>query len=126
MVEIRHPKGFVTRYAHLSGFRKGIAVGSRVKQAEVIGYVGSSGLATGPHLHYEMHRNGSPRNPRTLNLPAGDPVSRDDWSLWEREREIRRGLLARLPGPPRHRVAASGGGPDASGRSEEDGSGGPE
>jgi murein DD-endopeptidase MepM/ murein hydrolase activator NlpD len=58
-VEIRHPNGFVTRYGHLSSFRRNVNVGTRVHQGDIIGYVGMTGLATGPHLHYEMLRAGT-------------------------------------------------------------------
>jgi murein DD-endopeptidase MepM/ murein hydrolase activator NlpD len=58
LVEIRHANGFMTRYAHLNGFSSGVRAGGRVSQGQVIGYVGMTGTATGPHLHYEMHRGG--------------------------------------------------------------------
>lgn len=63
-----------TLYAHLSRFARGLARGSRVAQGQVIGYVGSSGLATGPHLHYEFQVNGVHRDPVTVALPQGNPV----------------------------------------------------
>lgn len=66
--------GYSTLYAHMSRFRRGEHVGSHVKQGQVIGYVGMSGLATGPHLHYQIMVNGVPRNPRTVKLPSGAPV----------------------------------------------------
>jgi murein DD-endopeptidase MepM/ murein hydrolase activator NlpD len=73
-VIIQHGGNVTTLYAHLSGFRKGQKNGSRVKQGQVIGYVGATGLATAPHLHYEYRLNGVHRNPRTVPLPAADPV----------------------------------------------------
>ena len=73
-VIIQHGGNVTTLYAHLSGFRTGQKTGSRVKQGQVIGYVGATGLATGPHLHYEYRLNGVHRNPRTVPLPAADPV----------------------------------------------------
>lgn len=76
VVEIRHMRGYSTRYAHLRGFASGIRAGSRVKQGDVIGYVGSTGLATGPHLHYEFHENGRPVNPNSVRGITGDPVPR--------------------------------------------------
>jgi murein DD-endopeptidase MepM/ murein hydrolase activator NlpD len=97
-VQIRHPNGFVTRYAHMRGFRGGIVVGSRVRQGEVIGYVGSTGLATGPHLHYEMLRGGRHIDPLSVDLPAGDPVPADDKTRWEREMSVRMALLETIPG----------------------------
>jgi murein DD-endopeptidase MepM/ murein hydrolase activator NlpD len=64
LVEIRHVNGIRTRYGHLSKFAKGIHVGERVTQEQTIGYVGSTGLSTGPHLHYEFLVNGRPTNPQ--------------------------------------------------------------
>ncbi|HEX6926155.1 MAG TPA: peptidoglycan DD-metalloendopeptidase family protein [Longimicrobiaceae bacterium] len=74
MVEIRHKNGYTTRYAHLRGFAKGIRKGVRVKQEDVIGYVGMTGLATGPHLHYEFRKNGKPIDPNSIQQLSGDPV----------------------------------------------------
>jgi murein DD-endopeptidase MepM/ murein hydrolase activator NlpD len=119
MVEIRHANGYVTRYAHLNGFRAGQRVGSRVQQGEVIGYVGMTGLATGPHLHYEMHRNGVPMDPLNVRLPAGDPIPASDRDRWEAERVQRSALLMVLPAPPGTKFASSGGtAPEASRESE--------
>lgn len=74
MIEIKHNGRYTTRYAHMSRFSSGLGVGSRVRQGQVIGYVGMSGLATGPHLHYEFRVNGAPRNPETVDLPKADPL----------------------------------------------------
>ena len=71
---IRHGGGYSTLYAHMSRFRSGLHIGSRVKQEQVIGYVGESGEATGPHLHYQIMVDGVPRNPRTVNLPSAEPL----------------------------------------------------
>ncbi len=98
-VEIRHPNGFVTRYAHLRSFRSGLVVGSRVKQSDVIGYVGMTGLANGPHLHYEMMRGGRHMDPLSVDLPAGDPVPSDDWARWRAEMTSRVALLETIPRP---------------------------
>jgi len=68
VVEIRHARGIVTRYAHLS--RVSVRVGAFVDQEQVIGNVGSTGLATAAHLHYEFLQNGSQRNPATIDLPS--------------------------------------------------------
>ena len=99
VIDVRHPNGFLTRYAHLSGWARGSAVGSRVTQGQVIGYVGMTGLATGPHLHYEMHVGGRAVDPIAIDLPAEDPVPAADMARWEREREGRLRLLLGLPGP---------------------------
>lgn len=74
MIEVRHPNGIRTRYGHLSRFAPGLRTGERVVQGETIGYVGSTGLSTGPHLHYEFLVNGRPTNPRRKDMGAGTPV----------------------------------------------------
>ena len=95
VIDIRHANGFLTRYAHLSGWVGGTAVGSSVEQGQLIGYVGMTGMATGPHLHYEMHRNGRPVDPLAIDVPSGEPVPEAERERWERERDER---LAMLPG----------------------------
>ncbi|MHB1194486.1 MAG: M23 family metallopeptidase [Longimicrobiales bacterium] len=106
-VEIRHPNGFVTRYGHLRGFKSGVSVGSRVRQGDIIGYVGMTGLATGPHLHYEMLRGGKQMDPLSVDLPAGDPVPDQDRDRWESEMRARVALLALIPGAGPVRTAAA-------------------
>ena len=71
---IQHGGRYSTLYAHMSSYRKGVYVGKRVKQGQVIGYVGSSGRATGPHLHYEFRVDGVHRNPLTVKLPNAQPI----------------------------------------------------
>ncbi len=116
---IRHPNGFQTRYAHMRAFRNGIVVGSRVGQGEVIGYVGMTGLATGPHLHYEMLINGRHVDPLSVDLPAGDPVPSQDRMRWLEESSVRFAMLEGVPsaGPVRTLVAdaATAGGAAAAG-----------
>jgi murein DD-endopeptidase MepM/ murein hydrolase activator NlpD len=73
-VIIDHGNERRTLYAHMNGFRSGQSVGTRVSQGQIIGYVGMSGLATGPHLHYEFHLRGSPVNPVTVELPRAEPL----------------------------------------------------
>ncbi len=83
-VVIQHGSAYSTLYAHLNGFARGLKVGERVQQGEIIGYVGSTGLATGPHLHYEFLVNGVHRNPLTVKLPDAAPLPkkyRDDFKL---------------------------------------------
>ena len=74
LVEIEHSKSIVTVYGHLSRFAHGTRAGAHVTQGEVIAYVGMTGLATGPHLHYEYRVNGVFKNPQTVVLPGADPI----------------------------------------------------
>ena len=76
-IVLEHGGGVTTLYGHLSRFAKGIGQGARVRQGQVIGYVGSTGLATGPHLHYEYRINGAHRNPQTVKLPDATPIAAD-------------------------------------------------
>ena len=77
-VQISHTNSeYETFYLHLSGFAKGIRAGTNVKQGQVIGFVGATGYATGPHLDYRVKRRGQFVNPRKLKLPAAAPVSAD-------------------------------------------------
>lgn len=90
---INNGGGYSTLYAHMSRFRNGEHVGSRVKQDEIIGYVGESGEATGPHLHYQIMVNGVPRNPRTVKLPSAAPVPAQYRPEFTRDLDV---LLAQL------------------------------
>ncbi len=74
-VRIVHNKTYETYYLHLSGFAKGVRPGKRVSQGQCIGYVGSTGLSTGPHLCYRMKKNGRWVNPRMIDAPAKDPIT---------------------------------------------------
>lgn len=74
LIEIRHKNGFKTRYGHLKTFAKGIHKGAKVKMGQLIGSVGSTGLSTGPHLHFEMHKNGVPINPLRVQIPRAPSV----------------------------------------------------
>ena len=102
MVEIRHNGAHRTRYAHLSRWGPGIREGVSVSQGQVIGYVGSTGLATGPHVHYEFLVNGTQRNPATVDLPPGDPVPASRRAEFREVRDERLALLRRVavPGLP--------------------------
>ena len=70
-VKIKHNSTFETIYAHMEKFGRGIKEGIRVKQGQIIGYVGSTGKSTGPHLHYEVIKNGKKINSQKLKLPSG-------------------------------------------------------
>ncbi|MDP1664465.1 MAG: peptidoglycan DD-metalloendopeptidase family protein [Methylobacter sp.] len=75
VVIIQHNDHYETLYAHMSDFKKGLTVGNHVKQGDVIGFVGQTGLATGPHLHYEFHVDGLYRDPETVKIPHSMPIS---------------------------------------------------
>ncbi len=96
-IDIRHPNGFVTRYGHMKGFASGIRTGSRVSMGQTIGYVGMTGLATGPHLHFEVLVGGVQRDPRTaLKSNSGPPLGSGDLAAFDR---VRHEALARLDLP---------------------------
>jgi murein DD-endopeptidase MepM/ murein hydrolase activator NlpD len=93
VVVVRHPNGYETLYAHLSGFNQGLRRGKRLVQGEIVGFVGSTGLATGPHLHYEFHVNGVHQNPMRLAMPPGPPITAQSRPAFD---EIAQPLFARL------------------------------
>ncbi|AZO01236.1 M23 family metallopeptidase [Mesorhizobium sp. M9A.F.Ca.ET.002.03.1.2] len=84
---IRHANGYETSYNHQSAFAKGIAPGVRIRQGQVIGYLGSTGLSTGPHLHYELIVNGTKVDSMRVRLPVGKVLKGDDLVAFKRERE---------------------------------------
>jgi murein DD-endopeptidase MepM/ murein hydrolase activator NlpD len=98
-VVIKHPNGYVTRYGHMSRFEPTVKEGTRVHQGQVIGFVGMTGLATGPHLHYEFWIGGKPVDPLSVNLPPGDPVGPEDSARWQTESSARLALLDRVRRP---------------------------
>ena len=85
-VKIKHNRVYQTVYAHMSKFGKGIKKGARVKQGQIIGYVGSTGLSTGPHLHYEVIENGKKINSQKLKLPSGKVLKGDNRKVFEVEK----------------------------------------
>lgn len=95
-IEIRHPNGYRTVYGHLRNFAKGMSRGDHVKQGQHIGYVGQTGNASGPHLHYEVRLGNKPVDPRTLKLPAKGPIPKADRDAFE----LRRDILIRKLTPP--------------------------
>ena len=93
---LRHGGKYETLYAHLSGYAKGIKSGVRVKQGDVIGYVGSTGLATGPHLHYEFRIHGVHKNPVTVEFPKSNPIDPKYLSQFEKIANIWVGELEQI------------------------------
>ncbi|WP_287141379.1 M23 family metallopeptidase [Mesorhizobium sp.] len=83
---LRHANGYETSYNHQSAFAKGIAPGVRVRQGQTIGFLGQTGLATGPHLHYELIVNGTKVDPMRVRLPVGKVLKGDDLVAFKRER----------------------------------------
>lgn len=86
-VRIRHTDGYKTAYAHMKGFARGIKAGTRVRQDQIIGYVGTTGASTGPHLHYEVLLNGRHINPRRLSQLSGKPLSDSAMPAFKMRRE---------------------------------------
>jgi murein DD-endopeptidase MepM/ murein hydrolase activator NlpD len=99
VVEIRHQRGYSSRYAHLRGFAPGIGAGTRVRQGDLVGYVGTTGLSTGPHLHYEFHVNGRPVDPNSVRHLTGEPVPASARSSFRNLRDSRIAALERISGP---------------------------
>ncbi len=85
-VRIRHNGTYKTAYAHMSRYGKGMKKGKRVRQGQVIGYVGSTGRSTGPHLHYEVHQDNRQINPLTLKLPSGEKLSGERLAAFQENR----------------------------------------
>jgi murein DD-endopeptidase MepM/ murein hydrolase activator NlpD len=96
-IVLTHGANVSTLYGHMSRFARNMHVGTRVQQGEVIGYVGMTGLATGPHLHYEYLTGGVHRNPQTVQLPGAEPLRAQDL---QRFRDMAAPLLAGLSAPP--------------------------
>ena len=92
-----HNSAYKTAYAHMRAFAPGLHPGKRVAQGEVIGYVGSSGQSTGPHLHYEVIYNGRQVNPLSLELPSGAPLDDAELAAFAPHRRALDGLNRRLP-----------------------------
>ncbi|MEQ8666645.1 MAG: peptidoglycan DD-metalloendopeptidase family protein [Rhodospirillales bacterium] len=92
LIRIRHNSEYKTQYAHLRAFAKGIGAGKRVRQGQVIGYVGTTGRSTGPHLHYEVIKAGSQVNPMKVRMPSGEKLA---GKQLERFKEVAQDIAAR-------------------------------
>jgi murein DD-endopeptidase MepM/ murein hydrolase activator NlpD len=106
VVQLRHIRGYGSRYAHLARFGEGIRAGVRVRQGDVIGYVGTTGLSTGPHLHYEFHSGGQAVDPNTIKFITGEPVASGARSRFRALVERRMAAMDRA-GAPRLAALAS-------------------
>lgn len=95
-VRIRHNNGYATAYAHMKGYGKGITKGARVKQGQIIGYVGTSGQSTGAHLHYEVLQHGKQVNPRHVKMPAGRRLAGAEVKRFETARKQTDTMVASL------------------------------
>ncbi|GAB2186994.1 M23 family metallopeptidase [Roseibium sp. LAB1] len=100
-IELQHTNGYTTTYNHMSGFGSGIHEGSKVTQGQIIGYVGSTGLSTGPHLHYEVLVNGRYMDPMRIKLPKGRTLDGEMRTAFETERYRVDTLLDRVRKPSR-------------------------
>ncbi len=97
-VRIRHANGYETAYGHMTAFARGLNVGSRVRQGQVIGFVGSTGLSTGAHVHFEILINDRFVNPMTVKLPRGRVLDGLSLVLFEKNREQLESMMAHAPG----------------------------
>jgi murein DD-endopeptidase MepM/ murein hydrolase activator NlpD len=107
IVELRHAQGIRTRYAHLSSFAANVRRGTHVEQGQIIGRVGSSGLATGPHLHYEFLKDGRHQNPLTVAMPTAASIDPSHLAEFRRARDEAIALLEGIPVPADSRIASS-------------------
>lgn len=94
VLKIRHNSTYQTAYKHLSGYAKGVRVGAKVKQGQIVAYVGNTGLSTGPHLHYEFYVNGSYVDPLRQKFPSAEPIALEQKKIFQSQA---RQLMATLP-----------------------------
>lgn len=107
LVILRHPMGYATYYGHLSRIARGIRPGVGVAQGKVIGYVGSSGRATGPHLHFQINRHGRILNPLSVKLPRGKGIPKDRMEDFRKVQTGMKEMLASIPVPAPETTVAS-------------------
>ena len=94
MVKVRHNSTYSTAYLHLSRYGQGITSGAMVKQGDIVGYVGSSGLSTGPHLDFRFYMNGSPVDPLKVTAPPAEPITEINLEKFEKIKEVNLSLLS--------------------------------
>jgi murein DD-endopeptidase MepM/ murein hydrolase activator NlpD len=99
-VRVKHNNGYETAYGHMSAFARGIEPGKRIRQGQVIGFVGSTGLSTGAHVHYEIVVNGRFVDPMRIRLPRGRVLEGPMLASFEKERERIEGIMSRKAGTP--------------------------
>jgi murein DD-endopeptidase MepM/ murein hydrolase activator NlpD len=85
-LELKHNNQYSSAYAHLSRFAAGVAPGKKVKQGQIVAYVGTTGMSTGPHLHYEIHANGRQVNPANVKFKTGNVLGGKELAAFKRER----------------------------------------
>lgn len=108
-VRIRHNSNIKTAYAHMSKFASGLGAGSRVKQGQIIGYVGATGRVTGAHLHYEVMMGGSQINPRSVKLPQGEILKGTELAAFKAKTQQLQRDFAELSGHDGMKIASAGG-----------------
>ncbi|MBW2477001.1 MAG: M23 family metallopeptidase, partial [Deltaproteobacteria bacterium] len=96
-IKIRHNSSYETLYLHMSKFARGVKQRHRVSQGQTIGYVGSNGLATGPHLCFRMYKNGSPVNPHRVRTPSAAPIAKQNMQSFQVHRSTVLGELYEQP-----------------------------
>jgi murein DD-endopeptidase MepM/ murein hydrolase activator NlpD len=106
-ISIRHNSTFTTAYAHMEGFRRGIRKGSRVSQGQVIGYVGTTGRSTGPHLHYEIRKNNRQTNPLRIKMPSGKKLKGSQLTAFLTVKDQIEDTYAALPFSPQKVASAN-------------------
>ncbi|WPP48073.1 peptidoglycan DD-metalloendopeptidase family protein [Catalinimonas niigatensis] len=106
-VKIKHNSTYTTGYMHLSKYGEGIRVGKRVKQGDIIGYVGNTGLSTGPHLCYRFWKNGQPVNPLKVEMPSSEPITDEHRATYEAHMKVLMEQLYEVPYPERQFILAS-------------------
>jgi murein DD-endopeptidase MepM/ murein hydrolase activator NlpD len=97
LVVVSHSNGYSTAYGHLSRFASGVKKGARVRQGQIVAYSGSTGISTGPHLHYEVRMNGSQLNPTNIKMANGRTLTGQERRSFLNERSRIDQLVAGLP-----------------------------